>query len=69
MALHLDTVPDRPAIDPADEIEVTPEMVRAGVDVLNLSFSSDGFLDERECVVEDVFRAMMLAVYPLGRRV
>jgi len=55
---------DRPTLD---EIEVTPEMVEAGVRVLNLSFNSDGFLDEREVVVEDVFRAMKQAAYPLAR--
>jgi hypothetical protein len=43
------------------EIEITREMIEAGVRELMLSFDTDGSMDAPETVVSDVFRAMTLA--------
>ena len=45
----------------ADEIEVTPEMIEAGMRELELSFDTDGGMDPAADVVSDVFRAMWRA--------
>lgn len=50
-------VTNRPVLD--DVVTLTPEMIRAGVRELDLSFNCDGVLDASEDVVADVFLAMM----------
>lgn len=50
-----------------EEIEVTEEMIEAGIDELKLSFSSDGTMDDYEGIVIDVFRAMTRAVKGVRR--
>ncbi|MDE2101447.1 MAG: hypothetical protein KGL39_29645 [Patescibacteria group bacterium] len=61
MALPVDKTGDRPVL------EITDRMIAAGVKELNLSFDSEGHLDDPADVVADVFRAMILAS-PSDRR-
>lgn len=46
---------------PEEEIEITPEMIKAGVNELKLSFSYDGHMDDYEDIVAEIFRKMTLA--------
>jgi hypothetical protein len=44
-----------------EEIEVTEEMISAGIEEIILSFSLDGQLDDYEVVVVGIFKAMRRA--------
>ncbi|MFC2953253.1 hypothetical protein ACFOOP_15055 [Marinicaulis aureus] len=51
---------DRQAGDPT-EIEITPQMIKAGVEVFLIASLASEPLDAAQEVVEDVFRAMLKA--------
>jgi hypothetical protein len=59
---------DRPANEPTEEVEVTPEMIEVGVRELSLSFNTDGVLDDHADVVRDVFQAMWRRATPHWHR-
>jgi hypothetical protein len=51
------------AENPSEEkrIEVTPEMIEAGMRELKLSFNDDGYMDNYRDVVRSIFTAMWQA--------
>jgi hypothetical protein len=58
MTLDVDKPADRPATKPTDEIEITPEMIEAGREVLENHYWGDGRYDVTPPVLEEIFLAM-----------
>jgi hypothetical protein len=61
MTLHIEDGPDRPANEPSDEIEVTPEMADAGAEELA---RYTNVFDTLEAGAARIFRAMVRAAPP-----
>lgn len=59
MPLFVDGAADRPALKSTDEIEITPEMIEAGVEFLENSMVSS-FMSVHSDFVEDFLRSAIV---------